>query len=170
MAAMRQNPSGMSEHLRAALEFLGREVIAVPKARRGAVTRRRATAVARGGSEPAGAADTPRLQTSAIDQLARKLEVAEVVVLDVSRIPARTFHRRQSENQPLTDTEADRVLRIARVASEAERVFGDARRARQWLTAPSAILGDVPLRLLSSDAGARDVEAELGRIDWGEFA
>jgi len=166
---MRQARGEISEHLRAALEFLGRDVLARPKAPRGkaAAARRRGAAIARGRSEPD---EQPRLQASAIDQLARKLDVAEVVVLDVSRIPVRTFHRRQSENQPLTATEADRVLRIARVAREAERVFGDARKARRWLTTPSAVLGEVPLRLLSTDAGARDVEAELGRIDWGEYA
>lgn len=169
IVAMRQKADPVSEHLKAALEFLGREAIARPKPARGkaAGTRRQGTVSARGAPEPT---EQPILQTSAIDQLARKLDVAEVVVLDVSRIPLRTFHRRQSENQPLTATEADRVLRIARVAREAERVFGDARKARQWLTTPSAILGEVPLRLLSTDAGARDVEAELGRIDWGEYA
>lgn len=166
---MRQRVEPVSEHLKAALEFLGRDVIARPKTPRGkaAGTRRPGAMSARGVAEPV---EQPILHPSAIDQLARKLDVAQLVVLDVSRIPLRTFHRRQSANQPLTATEADRVLRIARVAREAERVFGDARKARRWLTTPSAVLGEVPLRLLSTDAGARDVEAELGRIDWGEYA
>ena len=63
------------------------------------------------------------------------------------------------------------MLRVARVAQEAERVFDNPEKARAWLSKRSAILGGVtPLELLGTDAGARDVEAELTRIEWGDFA
>lgn len=91
-------------------------------------------------------------------------------VLDVSDICARTFHRRQAKQKHLTEAESDRVLRIASVASEAERVFGDATKAGRWLSSVSIILGGKPLDLLATDAGARDVEYELIRIDQGDYA
>lgn len=110
------------------------------------------------------------LDSAVIGTLARKLSV-EAVVLRLARIPARTYQRRKGERAALTETEADRVLRVARIAQEAERVFVDAEKARRWLSRPSAVLGGVaPLELLGTDAGARDVEAELTRIEWGDFA
>lgn len=70
----------------------------------------------------------------------------------------------------MSEAESDRVLRIARVASEAERVFGDAAKAGRWLSSVCTILGAKPLDLLATDAGACDVEYELMRIDQGNFA
>lgn len=174
----------MSESLQAALKFLGKDVVIAParaKTKTAAVRSgnvRRAPATGAAGTKRGAASlkllvtasPTPSLKSAAIDRLAEKLQVPEAVVLDVSSIRARTFHRRQSEDAPLTATEGDRVLRIARVASEAERVFGEPDKARHWLTSPSALLGAAPLQLLGTDAGAREVEAELGRIDWGDFA
>jgi putative toxin-antitoxin system antitoxin component (TIGR02293 family) len=72
--------------------------------------------------------------------------------------------------QPLSEAESDRALRVARIADEAERVFGDSDKARRWLSAGSHILGAKPLDLLATDAGAREVEAELIRIDFGDFS
>ena len=56
------------------------------------------------------------------------------------------------------------------VARETERVFGDVAKARRWLSADNRILGGRPLDLLATDAGARDVEYELVRIDHGDLA
>lgn len=111
-----------------------------------------------------------RLEPMAIDLLAHRLQVDANSLLQVSRIPARTFHRRQAEGKSLSGTETDRVLRIARVASLAERVFEDADKARRWLSKDHRLLGAKPLDLLASDQGTHEVEAELHRIEWGDFA
>lgn len=112
----------------------------------------------------------PLLPGDAIRRLALKLYVDEKVVLDASRIPERTFHRRQEKQELLTATESDRVMRIARVGAEAGRVFGNDEKAARWLSKVNRMLGAKPLDLLASDAGSREVEAELQRIDWGDFA
>src|SRR5690606_8665213 len=101
----------------------------------------------------------------AVGRLAAKLSVTPEMVLQVSDISERTFHRRQAKQEPLTEAESDRVLRIARIAREAERVFGSGEKASRWLSTTSRILGAKPLDLLATDAGARDVEYELVRID-----
>jgi putative toxin-antitoxin system antitoxin component (TIGR02293 family) len=62
------------------------------------------------------------------------------------------------------------VLRIARVASLAERVFEDSEKARRWLSKENRMLGARPLELLASDQGTHEVEAELNRIELGDFA
>lgn len=113
---------------------------------------------------------TPLLNSGAITRLASKLAVDKDFVLQISSIPSRTYIRRQEGEKLLTATESDRVLRIARVAGEAERVFGDEEKAKRWLSKTNAILGATPLELLTTDAGAREVEAELTRIDWGDFS
>lgn len=103
-------------------------------------------------------------------RLAKRLGVDERVILAVSGISARTYSRRRESQEPLTEAESDRLLRIARVAAEAERIFGDPARSRRWLTHESCLLGAKPLDLLGSDIGSREVEAELMRIDSGDFA
>lgn len=112
----------------------------------------------------------PQLRSRAVFRLADKLLVSPEVVLNVSDISERTFQRRQANHTLLTEAESDRVLRIARVAREAERVFGDSGKASRWLSSESRILGAKPLDLLATDAGARDVEHELVRIEHGDFA
>lgn len=112
----------------------------------------------------------PQLPSRAVGRLAAKLLVAPEVVLHISDISERTFHRRQANQEPLTEAESDRVLRIARIAREAEQVFGNGEKASRWLSAVNRLLGARPLDLLATDAGARDVEYELVRIDHGNFA
>ena len=120
------------------------------------------------GKKVAGRA--PQISSAAVGRLAARLQVAPEVVLEVSDIAGRTFQRRHARQEPLTEAESDRVLRIARVARETERVFGDVAKARRWLSADNRILGGRPLDLLATDAGARDVEYELVRIDHGDLA
>lgn len=85
--------------------------------------------------------------------------------------PRRTLARRRDKNEPLSLVETDRVLRLRRVVEEAERVFGDPKKAHRWLREPSRALDKaVPLELLETEAGARIVENELGVIDYGMFA
>ena len=172
-----------SESLAQALHFLGDKSV-LGKSARNKESQREPIGVSAGAIKGAKKMRTGRvfktpfrggqvfldLSPSAIDRLADKLDVAEVVILSVSGISERTFHRRQKQGEPLTSDEADRVLRIARVAGAAERVFGDAEKSRRWLGRENALLGATPLSLLATDAGSRDVEAELMRIDWGDFA
>jgi putative toxin-antitoxin system antitoxin component (TIGR02293 family) len=112
----------------------------------------------------------PLLFTQAVGLLASKLDIDEKRLLSVSNIPMRTFHRRQEKAETLSATETDRVLRIARVASQASEVFGDEAKARRWLSKPNRMLGATPLEMLGSDAGTHEVEAELHRIRLGDFA
>jgi len=80
-------------------------------------------------------------------------------------IPERTFKRRLANRETLKAAEADAVARLLRVTEAANRTFGDAEFARKYLSLPVPALGDkIPLELAETDAGAREVEAALGRI------
>jgi putative toxin-antitoxin system antitoxin component (TIGR02293 family) len=105
-----------------------------------------------------------------VARLATKLQVGEVELLRIVGIAPAKYRRRQTERRSLTAHETDRLLRVARVASQAERTFGNAAKATRWLNAEHALLGARPFVLLATDAGARDVEDELLRITFGDFS
>ncbi len=83
-------------------------------------------------------------------------------------VPRRTLVHRKSRREPLTHDESDRAVRIARIASLAEEVFGDDAKAARWLRKPKARFdGRTPLEVLSTEAGARLVEEMLLQLDYG---
>jgi putative toxin-antitoxin system antitoxin component (TIGR02293 family) len=86
-------------------------------------------------------------------------------------IPRRTLARRHSANEPLTVEETDKALRLERIASLAERVFGDPAKAYRWMRKPKRGLNEAtPVDFLASEAGARKIEEWLHRIDHGMAA
>jgi putative toxin-antitoxin system antitoxin component (TIGR02293 family) len=90
--------------------------------------------------------------------------------IDATIIPLRTLQHRRSRREKLTVEESDRVLRVIRVLSLAECVYGSRERALAWLRNPHARLdGRAPLSLLNTDIGSRIVEELLVQIDEGMF-
>lgn len=86
-------------------------------------------------------------------------------------IPRRTLALRKQKRQPLTSEESDRLARVARVVGFAEEIFGTPEKAYRWLRkANRGLGGQVPLELISTEAGARVVEQALGRIAHGIIA
>lgn len=103
-------------------------------------------------------------------RLGRWYGVSEAAIARLAGLTDRTFQRRKANRSALSKTEADATLRIARIAQEATRVFGDPQRAAKWLTTHNVILGEAPIQLLGSDAGTHEVEDELTRIEFGDYA
>jgi putative toxin-antitoxin system antitoxin component (TIGR02293 family) len=93
------------------------------------------------------------------DQLAAKLCISRS-----------TLQRRKAAGR-LSPDESDRVVRYSRLLKHATRVFGDIDRARAWLKHPQFGLGGaVPLDYASTEAGAREVENLLGRIEYSVYS
>jgi putative toxin-antitoxin system antitoxin component (TIGR02293 family) len=109
-----------------------------------------------------------RLATSVIKRLvALGLERSEI---DQLVIPSRTLQHRRSRREKLSLEESDRVLRIVRILSSAESVYGSRERALAWLRKPHARLEwRSPLSLVRTDTGSRIVEELLVQIDEGMF-
>ena len=107
-----------------------------------------------------------RLAPSVIKRLtALGLERAEI---DETVIPSRTLQHRRSRREKLTMEESDRVLRVIRVLSSAEAIYGSRDRALEWMRRPHPRLdGRAPLSLLKTDTGSRIVEELLIQIDEG---
>jgi putative toxin-antitoxin system antitoxin component (TIGR02293 family) len=109
-----------------------------------------------------------QLSTSAINRLVA-LGITRTEI-DSLVIPLRTLQHRRSRREKLTVEESDRVLRLARLLSQAESLYGSRDRALAWLRRPHPRLGGrTPLEMLKTDTGSRLVEELLVQIDEGMF-
>jgi putative toxin-antitoxin system antitoxin component (TIGR02293 family) len=94
--------------------------------------------------------------------------IDEVVTLIIK---PRTLRHRESDGKPLSPAESERILRLVRIISIAESVFGDRHKALRWLRQPKRRLaGRAPIQILSTEPGGRLVEQMLAQIDEGMFA
>ena len=81
-----------------------------------------------------------------------------------------TLHRRKKAGK-MSPEESDRLMRNARLCRRAAAVLGGSVNARSWLLAPAtAFGGECPLDYANTELGSREVEALLGRIEYGVFS
>jgi putative toxin-antitoxin system antitoxin component (TIGR02293 family) len=94
-----------------------------------------------------------------MENLARRLGISKA-----------TLHRRKAQGR-LAKDESDRVVRYARLMGKAMEVFENEQDARLWLSSPQfGLAGAVPLGYAETEAGAREVEDLLGRIEFGVYS
>ena len=107
------------------------------------------------------------LPYSALESLMDLVGLSADSVFASLAIPKRTLARRKDQAR-LSAGESDRLLRLARVVTFADEVFGDMRRVSAWMRKPNRALGDTtPLSQMDTDVGVRQVESVLGRIAHG---
>jgi putative toxin-antitoxin system antitoxin component (TIGR02293 family) len=110
-----------------------------------------------------------RLPTASLESLSSHGVTDEEIYSFI--LPRRTLAHRKTRRESLTHEESDRAVRIARITSIAEEVFGDDAKASRWLRKPKARFdGRIPLEMLRSEAGARLVEEMLLQINYGFVA
>ncbi|MDO8413933.1 MAG: DUF2384 domain-containing protein [Gallionellaceae bacterium] len=78
-----------------------------------------------------------------------------------------TAERKIKSRSLLGPIESERLERLAIIENQAEQVFGDAGKAKNWLTQKNLALGDTPLSMLDTETGAREVTKILGSIAYG---
>ena len=104
---------------------------------------------------------------SAVDQLSVRLTLTKQAVCDAVGLNIRTINRREQ----LKLDEADKLYRLARIFALAIQVLEDEKDAIQWLKNPKiALNNEIPLHLLTTDIGAREVETLLNRIEHGVYS
>jgi putative toxin-antitoxin system antitoxin component (TIGR02293 family) len=92
-------------------------------------------------------------------------EVSEIV------ISPRTLKHRKARKEPLSVEETGRMLRVARIISLADQIFGNHEKALTWLREVDERLKNrTPLSLLHTEPGGRLVESLLWQIDEGVYA
>ena len=93
------------------------------------------------------------------EQLAAKLAISRS-----------TLQRRKAAGR-LSPDESDKIIRYSRLVRQAADFFGDIEKARAWLKHPQYGLGGaVPLDYATTEAGAREVENLLGRMEYGVYS
>ena len=106
------------------------------------------------------------LPIAAVDELGERFGLDRVTLRALLRLSASP-----SSRVLLGAEESDRLVRFARIAAFASEVLGDDAKASRWLQRPNrALSGSPPLSLLDTDLGAREVEAVLGRIEYGVYS
>ncbi|HOV56435.1 MAG TPA: DUF2384 domain-containing protein [Rhodanobacteraceae bacterium] len=108
------------------------------------------------------------LSTKSFKRLSKRLDIPHRFVASES-----TVRRRLENNERFTGAEAERVLRLVRVFSEAAELFGDDALALKWMNTPARYLPDAepitPLQVCSTEPGARLIESHLLRTAHGIF-
>ena len=109
------------------------------------------------------------LYPRAIDRVKTALELNDNEVSSALGISAKTISRlRAQPKKRLKVVVGDRLFRAAHLFAFATSVFGDKELAREWLRTPQiGLKSRIPLELINTEAGAREVEDLLGRIEHG---
>jgi putative toxin-antitoxin system antitoxin component (TIGR02293 family) len=103
----------------------------------------------------------------------KELNLPDEMIARIAGVRVRTISRRKKPNsaaasEKLSPVESDRVYRFGRIVALAENTFEDKEEALEWLKSPQFGLGGrIPFDMLQTDAGTREVEGLLTRIDYG---
>lgn len=108
----------------------------------------------------------------ALDRLKTNLGLTDREIAGLLGMSEKTVGRlRKRPDHPLDAVASDRLYRTVRIFAFATEVFDDVGEARGWLRSPQIGLARrVPLDLMTTDAGTREVEDLLGRIEHGVLA
>jgi len=109
------------------------------------------------------------LPTDSLDRVKIALELSDAEVAHALGISLKTIHRlRKDPDRHLSSQASDRLYRLARLFQLTHDVLESPESAREWLRSPQIGLDSrVPLDLMTSEAGSREVEALLMRIEYG---
>jgi putative toxin-antitoxin system antitoxin component (TIGR02293 family) len=92
-----------------------------------------------------------------VDELAGKLGVS-----------ARTIRDQQKKLSRLSSENTGKLVRIARIQHQARKIFSTNEAVSGWLRSPApALEGALPIDLVDTDLGAREVESVLNGIAYG---
>jgi putative toxin-antitoxin system antitoxin component (TIGR02293 family) len=100
--------------------------------------------------------------------------VADVLYLTVDelagklRVSPRTVRDQRKKLVRLSSENTEKLVRIARIQSQARKVFSTDEAVAGWLRSPSPALdGTLPIDLLDTDLGAREVESVINGMAYG---
>jgi len=110
------------------------------------------------------------IPAQAVRRLAEKTDTTLSALQAVTRIDRSTYARRARSRAKLKTDESDRIVRVARIAALAIEAMGR-EDGLAWLHEPNRALGErLPISLLETEVGARQVEQIIGRIEHGVFS
>jgi putative toxin-antitoxin system antitoxin component (TIGR02293 family) len=113
---------------------------------------------------------------AALYHVKKRFNLPDETLARIIGVSLRTVARKRSVSQKqddpvarrLSPVESDRLYRFARIVALAEDVFESREDAIEWLNSRQHGLGGVvPINILQTDAGSREVEELLLRIEYG---
>ena len=112
------------------------------------------------------------LPQDALERVKEVLQLTDVDLAATLGMSPKTIGRlRKTPGTPIGPVASDRLYRIASLLARAIDVLEDEDAAREWLLAPQVGLDlRTPYDLAFTEAGAREVENLLGRIEYGVIA
>lgn len=112
------------------------------------------------------------LSPAAIERIKQALGLSDADLARILGISAKTINRlRKTPDRHLSSTASDRLYRMARLYVLATEVLEDPEAAQEWLRSPQVGLNRrPPVDLMSTEAGSREVENLLLRIEHGVIA
>ena len=112
---------------------------------------------------------------AALYHVKETFDLSDETMANIIGVSLRTVARRRAASNKrhkpaarLSPVESDRLYRFARILALAEDVFESREDAIEWLNSGQYGLGGaVPIKMLQTDAGSREVEELLIRIEYG---
>ena len=110
------------------------------------------------------------IPVQAVRVLAARTSSSLAQLQAIAHIDRSTFARRARARSRLKPDESDRIVRVARIAALAIEAMGT-EDGLAWLREPSYALGErIPVDMLGTEVGARQVEDVLLRIQHGVYS
>jgi putative toxin-antitoxin system antitoxin component (TIGR02293 family) len=112
------------------------------------------------------------LPRGAVERVKGLLDLNDRELAAAMGVSQKTVSRlRKSPAARVNPVAGDRLYRMARLYALAREVTGGEKPARDWLRSPQyGLAGQTPLESMLTEAGAREVEDLLGRIEHGVLA
>ena len=108
-----------------------------------------------------------------INHLKKVLELTNSQIADTLGISGKTLERIRTNpaSNKLNEVTSDRLYRILYIFFKTVTTLEDTEEARIWLKTPQFGLGnEIPIDLLKTEAGTREIESLLGRIEHGVYS
>ena len=108
------------------------------------------------------------LPAGAFNDLARVLSLSSGVLARKLGIPTRTLSRKRERGVRLSTELSEKLVRTARIQMLARKVFTTDVAVSEWLALPApALHGAAPIDMIDTEMGAREVEALIQGIVYG---
>ena len=103
--------------------------------------------------------------------VAARLGLSDQELAEVLGVSLRTLQRIPDASSLMNPQMSDRLFRLAHILAMAEYVLEDDTSAHRWMMEEQRGLGgQKPLAMIASEAGYREVENLLGRIEHGVYS
>lgn len=106
-----------------------------------------------------------------VQRIADKYEISRLQIRNILGISESTQFRYEKNNPVLKPNIIDRWTRCVKIINQAQELFENEQETKRWLATPKQTLNNkIPLELLDTDSGCRQIEQILMQANYGVFA